>query len=259
VKLLLRAYPRRWRERYGDELLALLEAEPVTWRGRANVLAAGLMERVRGSGQPQLRVLWGWSLFVLGGLAFQKVSEHWGAAVPASQRAIPDAAYATVVAAAIVGGFAVLAGVASALPAFARDLRAGGWLQVRRAVSVATATSALAALSLVSLALHHDLTSASIFVWSALASLLLWTHAAVVAARRLPVLRVQTYLSWIVTAAMAVMAGAGAIWFRSMSLYAPSVVSALQLAVVATFMLGGLALGGFGTFESLSRGRSSAR
>ena len=101
MKLLLRAYPRRWRERYGDELVALLEAEPLTWRTRTNVLTAGLRERLRGSGPPQLRVLWAWSLFVIGGMAFQKSSEHWQLVVPTGDRAVPTAAFDTVQAAAV--------------------------------------------------------------------------------------------------------------------------------------------------------------
>ena len=82
MKLLLRAYPCWWRARYGDELLALLEAQPLTWRVRADVVVAGLGERLRGSGPPQLRVLWAWALFVIGGMGFQKTSEHWQVVVP---------------------------------------------------------------------------------------------------------------------------------------------------------------------------------
>ena len=90
MKLRLHAYPRRWRERYGEELLALLEEEPFTWRARANVLLAGLGERLRGSGPPPLRVLWAWTLFVIGGMAFQKASEHWQVVVPGGEDERPS-------------------------------------------------------------------------------------------------------------------------------------------------------------------------
>jgi hypothetical protein len=56
--MLLRVYPRAWRNRYGDELVALLGAEPLTWRERLNVIGAGIRERLRGSGPAELRALW---------------------------------------------------------------------------------------------------------------------------------------------------------------------------------------------------------
>src|ERR1700723_3922499 len=51
---LLRWYPRAWRERYGQELLALIqdtldEGRP-TWRLRLGVIAGGLRERVHQAG-----------------------------------------------------------------------------------------------------------------------------------------------------------------------------------------------------------------
>jgi hypothetical protein len=48
---LLRFYPRWWRERYGEELEALLSqsssAKRISWRARADVARAGLDERLR--------------------------------------------------------------------------------------------------------------------------------------------------------------------------------------------------------------------
>ena len=242
MKLLLRAYPRWWRERYGDELLALLEADPLTWQARANVAGAGLRERLRGSGQPQLRVLWAWSLFVIGGMAFQKTSEHWQAVVPADDRGLATAAFDTVQAAAVIGSIAVLAGVALALPAFLRDLRSGGWTVLRRPILLASAVTAVATAALVALSRDHDVVAASIFVASALVSLFAWTHAAATAARRLQPVRAQDDLALVVTATMLVMAVAAATWFVSVTAHAPSFVGAAQLAVIATFMLDGIAL-----------------
>lgn len=242
MRWLLLAYPRRWRERYGDELLALLAAEPLTWRVRANVLHAGFRERVRGSGPPPLRVLRAWSLFVVGGMAFQKASEHWQAVVPAGDRGMPTAAFDAVRAAAVVGTAAVLVAVALALPAFVRDLRGGGRTALRRPILLAAAATTVAAGALVALALHHDLVSATVFVAFALLSLLGWTHAATTAARRLELLRVHSYLAYAVTATMVVMTVAAAAWFALVNDRAPSFVGAAQVAVTASFMLAGTAL-----------------
>jgi len=234
MRLLLHAYPRRWRERYGEELLALLEAEPVTWRVRANVVTAGLGERLRGSGRPQSRILWAWSLFVVGGLAFQKTSEHWQAVVPAGDRFVPTAAFDVVQAAAVVGSTAVLVGVALALPAFVRDLRSGGWRAVRRPVLVASCATVVAAAALLA-------SLPWVFVASAFVALFAWTHAASVAARRRAPLRVHSWLAAVVRATMAVMTGAAAVWLASVHEHAPSFVGAAQLAVIATFMVCGTA------------------
>lgn len=243
MKILLRAYPRRWRARYGEEFLALLEAEPLTWRVRANVLRAGSGERLRGFGPPPLRVLRAWSLFVIGGMAFQKTSEHWQVVVPGGDRGIPTAAFDVVQVAAAVGSAAVLAGVALALPAFGRDVRSGGRVAVRRPVLVAAAATIVAAAAL---ALGHTFIAVSVFIAFALFSLFAWTHAAVVAARRLPPMRAHSYLALVVCATMLVMTVAAAVWFGSVTAHAPSFVGAAQLAVAATFMLAGTTLGAAG-------------
>jgi hypothetical protein len=249
VKLLLLAYPRRWRERYGDELLALLEGEPIAWRVGVNVAAAGLRERLRPSGPPQLGVLWAWALFVIGGMAFQKTAEHWQRVVPGGSRDAPAAAFDTVQAAATIGTVAVLAGVALALPAFLHDLRSGGWPALRRPIAVASSGTTVAAVALIALALGHSVATAAIFVASAVFSLFAWTHAGAVAAQRLDQQHVQSYLALTVTATMAVMTVAAALWFASVSAHAPSFVGASQLAVVATFMLTGVTLAATACFR----------
>jgi hypothetical protein len=244
--ILLHAYPRRWRERYGDELVALLEAEPLTWRVRLNVIGAGMRERLRGSGSAELRVLWAWALFVVGGMVFQKTSEHWQAVVPAGDRAVPTAAFDVVQGAAFVGSAAVLVAVALARPAFLRDLRRGGWTEVRRPILIASAATLIAAAALLGLALDHDAVAAAVFVAFALVSLFAWTYAATVAARRLTPLRAHTVLARVVAATMLAMTVAAAVWFGSVTAHAPSFVGAAQLALTATFMLAGTALGASG-------------
>lgn len=253
MKLLLRVYPRWWRERYGDELLALLEAEPLTWRSRGDVLAAGLRERLRGSGPLQLRVLWAWALFVIGGMAFQKTSEHWQVVVPAGGRAGATAAFDAVQVAAVIGSVAVLAAVAFALPAFLRDLRTGGWIVLRRPILAASAATVVAACALVALALDHDVVAASVFVVFAVVALFAWTHAAAAAARRLPERPVDRYLALLVTGTMLVMVVAAGVWFGAVTAHAPSFVGAAQLAVVGTFMLGGVAVAATGVGRAALR------
>ena len=200
MRLLLLAYPHRWRERYGDELLVLLEAQPLTWRDRVNVLRSGLGERLRPSSPAPLRVLWAWSLFVIGGMAFQKTSEHWQVVVPSGDRGIPTAAFDIIQAAAVVASIAVLAAVALALPAFVSDLRNGGWTVLRRPILAASATTAMAAAALIALALGHSVGAAAVFIAFALVTLIAWTQAAAAAARRLPPVRAHTYLALVVSA-----------------------------------------------------------
>ncbi len=56
MSALLRLYPRAWRERYGDEMLALLEAQPASIFDQLDLilgaLDAHLHEQVRGSAEP---------------------------------------------------------------------------------------------------------------------------------------------------------------------------------------------------------------
>ena len=47
ARALLRLYPRTWRARYGDEFLALVDDQGLSWRGIVDVVAAACVERVR--------------------------------------------------------------------------------------------------------------------------------------------------------------------------------------------------------------------
>ena len=47
ARALLRLYPRTWRARYGDELLALIADTGLTWRSMLDVVAAASVERAR--------------------------------------------------------------------------------------------------------------------------------------------------------------------------------------------------------------------
>ena len=46
VRALLRLYPRHWRQRYGDELAALLEEQPIRVRNFVDVVGGALSQRV---------------------------------------------------------------------------------------------------------------------------------------------------------------------------------------------------------------------
>ena len=47
ARMLLRVYPRAWRERYGDEFLALVSESGLTWRTSVDILIVATIERVR--------------------------------------------------------------------------------------------------------------------------------------------------------------------------------------------------------------------
>ena len=107
---LLRAYPAAWRERYGDELVSLIEAGSdggrISVRVALDVVGAGLAQRLRSAGlagddvPPDRRiragvllVLSAWAAFVVAGLGFAKTAEHWQAVTPQPDRGVPAAAY----------------------------------------------------------------------------------------------------------------------------------------------------------------------
>jgi hypothetical protein len=86
--LAVRLFPDPWRARYGDEFAALLEATPLTPRVLFDVLVAAvdahldptgprrrwplMIERTRSS---ELSVFVAWVLFVVAGLAFQRMTD----------------------------------------------------------------------------------------------------------------------------------------------------------------------------------------
>ena len=46
IRALLRLYPQRWRQRYGDELAALLEGQPIRVRNVVDVIGGALSQRI---------------------------------------------------------------------------------------------------------------------------------------------------------------------------------------------------------------------
>jgi hypothetical protein len=207
---LLRWYPRAWRERYGEEFLAMVEdnldGERPGLRFRLSVARAGLRERghrARLAGQrtalPVLSALTGrWWTFFVAGYVFAILPYEFKAPSGAAQGWRVTAALAALVAVAVLGGVGVLAGALLALPAFGRFLRAGGWRQIRRRVAwaagaTAAAGGSLAALVLVQGSLTYDqLSGSGVFFLGAVGTGLLlaaafglWANAVKAAARHL--------------------------------------------------------------------------
>jgi hypothetical protein len=150
---LLRAYPRRWRARYGDELLAMIEDElggaRPSWRLRLSLAGAGVRQRLRGGGPERVRagvvaVLWGWTLFVVAGCALAKAAEHWRAATPHGSRLVPALALGVMQAVAVLSALGVAAAALSVAAPLRDFLRDGGRPAVRRPVLRAAGLSVLA-------------------------------------------------------------------------------------------------------------------
>lgn len=253
---LLRWYPPAWRARYGDELVTLIQddlgdARP-TWRFRAAIAVAGLRERLHhaaliGTTQPRatrmrawsLVVLGAWAPFVLAGASFQKLSEHYDAALPTSARTLPTGAFDVVIAAAAIGAVLVLVGALAALPAFLRFLVGGGWSVLRRPARRAALVSAVAVGAIAGLLpWAHSLSNAqrngadwpygaAFLAWALVAAgaLVLWTAAAVSVTRRLDltpgVVAFEAALAAGLAGVMVVITGATAVWWAAIAAHAP--------------------------------------
>jgi hypothetical protein len=157
---LLRWYPSQWRDRYGDEMAALLEdtyaaASEVPLRQRASLAWAGLAERARSAGMvgwshdPDVRlrggsllVLCGWAFFIVAGAMFVKVADRWSMSIRSTGHAVASGGFNVVGVAAVIGCLLVLVAAALVLPAFVRLLRAGRWPEVRRPITLAVASVA---------------------------------------------------------------------------------------------------------------------
>ncbi len=286
---LLLFYPRRWRERYGKELLALVEAcsegRGASIRIRLDVIRAGLLQRLQSSGlmgdevPPEARakaglllVLGSWSLFVVAGIGLQKTSEHWQAVTPHGAQAVPAAAFGGVVVAAALGSALVLLGIALAARPLARLLRAGGWHHLRRSVVGAICVTGLTVVVLVGVvAWAHHLTDAQrnggsllyggaflLLAACGIGSIAAWTFAACAAARRLTLgpgtLRLEGLIAAAVSVTMAAMTGAAAIWWASVERAAPAFLGSgfpLKMTALALTMLAATVLAGAGTLRAL--------
>jgi hypothetical protein len=286
---LLAFYPREWRERYGQELLALIEAEAesgrVSLRMKFDVIGAGLAQRLRSSGlrgdelPPEARVraglllvLCSWSAFVVAGVGLQKSSEHWQAATPLSGQALPRAAFDTILLAAAIGSTAIVVGVLLVARPLIALVRSGGWQKIRQPLVRAVSATGLTAAALVAIVIwaHHlsstqrnggDVLYSAAFLGLAacgLFTIAAWTGAAVTTARHLPLpskaLRRETWLAALVTMTMATITVATTIWWTAVAGTSSNFFGTgfpwTMLALTLT-MLGAAGLGLAGTLRAI--------
>jgi len=253
---LLRWYPQTWRDRYGDELVALMEDDlgerPPTLRFKMSVARAGLRERAHGTGligeqhsptertrAGTLLVLCSWTAFVVAGISFSKTSEHFAQAVPVASRSLAQDAFNVVAIFGLLGSALVVLGGMAALPAFVRLVRGGGWPALRAHLLRACLLTVVMGVALIPLGAwaHHlnqhqrnggdGIYSAAIAAWAVLvaATLAQWTAAAVAAGRRIDVarrlLRLEAGLAVAVTGAMLAITTAAALWWAAIAQHAP--------------------------------------
>jgi hypothetical protein len=275
---LLRWYPRAWRERYGEELLALIQDNLAegrrAWRLQLSVIWGGLGERGRQARHAATAVFKrpdrsdkeGTILaaglicgFGLGG--FPSPSS--------ATRAWQVVALDAVLAAVALTGALVLAGGLAALPALVRFLRAGGWPKIRRRVGWAAGATAAAAGGLV-LVSDSDWPAQRNVSWTLLAGLLvtglamagaigLWSATATASARHLTltprVRAAQLVLGAVLPTAVRAMVATFALWWAAMH---PSSITLLVLGLVNAAMVIVLAPGRIGRAVRLGRRLRSA-
>jgi hypothetical protein len=140
---LLRWYPRTWRERYGEELLALIqdtldEGRP-TWRLRLSVAWGGLRERAHQAAQAGTaaakRASLGWLITVTAAPVLGNLPWNLKATLPPARVWQKTAAFDALVGAFAITGVLVLASGLVAAPAFIAFLREAGWPKIRRRVA----------------------------------------------------------------------------------------------------------------------------
>lgn len=262
VSRLLRWYPPAWRERYGDELLVYMQdsfgPDKPPLAARLSIVAGGIRERARRSGlsgdsvSPAdriragvLLVLVSWTAMVVAGASFAKISEHFDSSLPggASAHHLPDLSYSFVQTAAGVAGLIVVAAAGLAVPAFLRYLRSGGWPSIRaHALRAAGCTLLTAGISAPLLIWAHHLSAHQrnggsagygilFLVWAALivGTLVLWTMAAVVAARNVTfsrsLLAAEAGMAIAVALAVVAILAATSLWWALIAERAPTFLS----------------------------------
>ncbi len=254
----LRWYPRSWRARYGEELIALLNDEydgHLPTLVHLGLVTGGLRQRARQSGLTgnsapaaegvragALVVLAAWVAFVIAGASFAKFSEHFDQALPHGMRShrLTDLSFTVLQTVAGVASILVVAGTLLALPAFVRYLRADGWPSVRGHFLRAIACTGLTVAVTVPLVIwaHHltahqrngglHLCGVLFLIWAALIvmTLTLWTVVAIVAGSRVvfskAILTAEAILAVVLAGAMVVMVGATAVWWGAMAKDAPA-------------------------------------
>ncbi len=263
---ILRAYPPAWRERYGDELEALIEdtldGHRPSVRFQLSIVRSGLGERGRAFGLTGdarswedraraggLVVMCAWSAFIMAGLVLAKRAEHAGG----------HGAIELITVVALGALAACVTGVLAAVPSIARFIGGGGWVSVATAIRRSVGVSLLGLAATVGLVLLAGTVPAAeretgtfgydlaFFGWAAIIVLALasWTAVVVVLGRRVPasagVLAVEAFTAVVVTAAMVAMTAMVIQWWHSLGSAAPG-----QLGVIVGFMFVADAVAGYG-------------
>jgi hypothetical protein len=237
---LLRWYPRAWRERYGEELLALiqdtLEEGRPTWWLRLGVIWGGLRERGRQAGHAAKaavrRVPSEWPTIFVAGLLFTNLPQQLRTPVPPARAGQTTVALDVLVAVAAFTCVVVLAGGLAAWPAVLTFLRAGGWPKIRRRVAWAAGATGptLGALVALSFTLHLQ-ASAPLnvslgyflgFIAGGVALVItfgLWTAAVAATARHLKltprVRALELVAGPVITTAVSVMVSVSNVWLSA--------------------------------------------
>ena len=163
TRSMLRWYPSRWRSRYGREFAAMVEDDLAgrspTMRYRLSLARSGLNERLHESGlvgnsappeerirDGSLTVLCAFALFVLPGIGFAKISEHWDQSFHGGARRLSATSFDLLAVVAVVCAASVVIAAIAIVPTAVQFVRIGGWPAIRRRVVWAvTATLATAA------------------------------------------------------------------------------------------------------------------
>lgn len=164
---LLRWYPRAWRDRYGEELLALIqdtleEGRPI-WRLRLGVARGGLSERGHQAKRAAVKRLTTPNpagTMVVAGLIFASLPANLMTAT-SPVRGWQVAAFDALLTAVCLTGAVVAVDGLAALPALVKFLRADGWPKIRRQVAWAVGATAVAGGALASLVLAAGSRSAA--------------------------------------------------------------------------------------------------
>ena len=144
VRIALHLFPATWQERYGAEFGALLDETPADPRVVFDVLVAAVDAHVHPTGPrrrwplmiermrlAELVVFASWVVFVVAGLAFQRMTEGAPFTIVASTAPAVGWAYAAIVAGAVISLLAVLAaGVPIAIAITRTALAHRRWWQV---------------------------------------------------------------------------------------------------------------------------------
>jgi drug/metabolite transporter (DMT)-like permease len=253
---MLRWYPSQWQARYGDEFIAMIEDDlggrRPTLRYKWSIAQSGLSERLREVGMMgnsvspservrggALTVLCAFALFVLPGVGFAKISEHWDESIHRGSRHLPAVSFNLLGSLAVACAVAVLVAAAALLPTFVQFIRTGGWPAIRRRVwwgVIATLATIAVGAGLVVWAGHltnHQRNSGLgwyqlLFVITAIlfaATIATWSTVAVAITRRLSIqlnqLKMTGVLAVLVALSMPVMTAAAAFWWGSMAITAP--------------------------------------